>query len=92
MGGSGTASTAGATGTAASSVSGLTASFNKLVQDLGGGASSSATAGNAASTASTAASGATASLQSFLTNFLQKLESGSQQTLQTVGGNVNANV
>lgn len=73
---------AGAASGATDAASGLTASFHKLVQDLNGGAS----------TAAAAAGGTTASLQSFLSTFLQNLQSSSQQALQLVGANVNANV
>jgi hypothetical protein len=79
----------GSTGATTPAISNLESSFNSLVHGVGGGAASTAT--TAAAGGATSAS-STASLQSFLNNTLQNLQTNGLQMPNLSGSRVNARV
>jgi len=79
----------GSTGATAPAISNLESSFNSLMQGVGGG--TAPTASTAAAGGATSAS-STASLQSFLNNMLQNLQTNGLQMPNLSGSRVNARV
>jgi len=80
----------GSNGAATPATAKLTASFNNLVQGLGGSGATAATAGASANSATATATASTAELKNFLSNFMQNLQHNGVQTPGLVGSNVNA--
>ena len=78
----------GSNGSATPAIAKLESSFNTLAQGLSGNASSTASTAVAGGTASTPSS--TASLQNFLNNLLQNLQTSGLQTPNLSGSSVNA--
>ena len=78
----------GSTGSTTPAISNLESSFNTLMQGAGGGAATASTAAPGGTTATSS----TASLQNFLTNVLQNLQTNGLQMPNLSGSRVNAKV
>jgi hypothetical protein len=78
----------GSTGSTTPAISNLESSFNTLMQGAGGGAATASTAASGGTTATSS----TASLQNFLTNVLQNLQTNGLQMPNLSGSHVNAKV
>jgi hypothetical protein len=80
----------GSSGSTSATASNLSASFNSLIQGVSGNAAATSSAAGGSSSASNQSS--TPSLQTFLNNLLQTVQSSGGQFLSSLGTQVNATV